>query len=148
MKPKTVVPQMLSVFQSHKSYFECGGESVCGRLGHFWVWACFSECEYGCPWWVWQCHILYILQSFLCNVVSLYIFYILHSQVSRRDPLTWPSLTPSQADLYKHCLLGLPMDMLGSYLPGKFQADNYLACSSTMAAAINLVSSVSVSGTY
>ena len=32
---------------------------------------------------------------------------------------------------------GLPADTLGVYLPGKLQADKFLACPSTMAAAMN-----------
>ena len=35
------------------------------------------------------------------------------------------------------CILGLPPNTLGIYLPGKLRADNCLACSSTTA--INLV---------
>jgi hypothetical protein len=57
MRPKTVVPRMPSVFQS---YFECGV-----------AWVCFSECGYGCPWWVWQCRILYILSTSSYQIIII-----------------------------------------------------------------------------
>ena len=42
---------------------------------------------------------------------------------------------------------GLPLDMLGVYLPGACRADNCLACPSTTAACMDLVILMSVHGT-
>ena len=42
---------------------------------------------------------------------------------------------------------GLPLVTLGVYLPGKLRADNYLACSSTMAKAMDPVVFMRISGT-
>ena len=43
--------------------------------------------------------------------------------------------------------LGLPANRLGVYLPGKLRADNYHACPSTTAAAMDSAHLMSVTGT-